>query len=424
MQSSAGQSARALDVCDLRARVTRIVAGTPITDIHTHLYDPAFGDLVLWGIDDLLTYHYLVSESFRYLDIPYKQFWALNKTTQADLIWDALFVQHSPISEACRGVLTVLNRLGLDVKQRDLPAVRRWFAAWKREDYVNRCMELANVQIICMTNSPFDDAERPLWESGFARDKRFKAALRIDFLLVQWDLAVPFLQRSGYDVTLELSSKTLAEIQRFLRDWAKRLNALFVMVSLPPDFAFPSSNITSQLIEKAVVPFCRESGLPFAMMMGVKRGVNAQLQMAGDGMGKADIVALERMLQAFPDVKFLVTMLARENQHELVVLARKYRTLHPFGCWWFLNVPQLIDEITRMRLELLGFSMTPQHSDARVIDQIIYKWDHSKATIAAALADKYLDLAQTGWLVSDAEIERDARDLFGGSFERFLKLSL
>jgi hypothetical protein len=36
------------------------------TDIHTHLYAPSFGKLGLWGIDELLTYHYLEAEFFRY----------------------------------------------------------------------------------------------------------------------------------------------------------------------------------------------------------------------------------------------------------------------------------------------------------------------------------------------------------------------
>src|SRR6266511_14350 len=124
-------------------RVETTVATTPVFDIHTHLYDPAFRDLLLWGIDDLLTYHYLVSEGFRYLDVPYDKFWSLPKTGQADLIWDALFVKHSPVSEACRGVLTTLNRLGLDVKKRDLLALRQWFADWKAEEFVAHCMALA-----------------------------------------------------------------------------------------------------------------------------------------------------------------------------------------------------------------------------------------------------------------------------------------
>src|SRR5438477_10617142 len=140
----------------LARRVEKIVATTPVFDIHTHLYDPAFHALLLWGIDDLLTYHYLVAETFRYFDLPFEKFWSLSKTQQADLIWEALFVQHSPISEACRGVLTTLNLLGLDVKKRDLPALRDWFTGQRVGDYVTRCMELAGVRKIYMTNSPFD----------------------------------------------------------------------------------------------------------------------------------------------------------------------------------------------------------------------------------------------------------------------------
>jgi len=72
-------------------RVERIVANTPVFDIHTHLYDPAFKDLLLWGIDELLVYHYLVAEAFRYLDVPYEQFWTLSRARQAELIWNAWF---------------------------------------------------------------------------------------------------------------------------------------------------------------------------------------------------------------------------------------------------------------------------------------------------------------------------------------------
>src|SRR4051812_33154041 len=85
---------------NLKTQVAKAIAAVPVTDIHTHLYDPAFGELLLWGIDDLLVYHYLVAEAFRYTNIPYEKFWALSKSQQAHLIWDLLFLQHSPISEA------------------------------------------------------------------------------------------------------------------------------------------------------------------------------------------------------------------------------------------------------------------------------------------------------------------------------------
>jgi hypothetical protein len=408
-----------LDRQNLPSVVEKIVATTPVTDIHTHLYDPAFGGLLLWGIDELLVYHYLVAEGFRYFDLPYEKFWSLSKQAQAEMIWEALFVRNSPVSEACRGVLTTLNALGLEPRERDLAALRQWFGKWKVEDYITRCMELAGVSKICMTNSPFDDLERPVWEKGFTRDERFTAALRIDPLLVSWGDTAPVLKNWGYDVGVSLTEKTISEVRRFLDDWTQRIKAHYLMVSLGPEFDFPADTFAARLLEKAVLPHCRDKNLSMALMLGVKRQVNPQLRLAGDGVGLSKLGALDRLCAAFPNNKFLATVLARENQHELCVLARKFRNLHIFGCWWFTNVPHIVEEMTRMRLELVGLSMTPQHSDARVLDQLIYKWRHSRQIIAKVLADKYCDLADTGWNASETEIRRDVQNLFGGAFARF-----
>jgi hypothetical protein len=72
-----------------------------------------------------------------------------------------------------------------------------------------------------------------------------------------------------------------------------------------------------------------------------------------------------------------------------------------------------------MRLELLGLSIIPQHSDARVLEQVIYKWEHSRVTIGQVLADKYCDLVTTGWTVSEEEIRRDVELLYGKNFRDF-----
>jgi hypothetical protein len=173
------------------------------------------------------------------------------------------------------------------------------------------------------------------------------------------------------------------------------------------------------LITEAVLPHCREFGLPFAVMPGVRRGVNPDLKSAGDGVGWTNLSALQNLCGEHSTNKFLATVLARENQHELCVLARKFRNLHIFGCWWFMNIPLLVEEVTRMRLELLGLTFTAQHSDARVLEQLVYKWRHSRPIIARLLVGKYEELGRSGWHPTRAEVERDVRDLFGGAFERF-----
>lgn len=404
----------------VRALVADVVDKAPVYDIHTHLYDRAFGELLLWGIDDLLTYHYLIAESFRWFEMPEEKFWAMSKQQQADAIWEALFIKHSPVSEACRGVLTTLNALGFDVRKRDLPALRQHYARWSVEDFISKAMEVANVRKVCMTNSPFDDLERPVWERGFARDSRFVAALRIDPLLLEWESTVPKLRAWGYEVSADFSGRTFDEVRRFLADWTKRIDSQYCMVSLTPEFQFPANDATAKIIEHAIMPHGRDHGQAFALMIGVRRNVNPRLRLAGDSLGTADVGAVERLCAAFPENKFLCTMLARENQHALCVAARKFRNLHVFGCWWFMNNPSIIEEITRMRLELIGLSCTPQHSDCRVLDQLIYKWGHSRPILAKVLADKYADLAATGWEPTRAEIERDVHGVLGGALEEFV----
>jgi len=402
-----------------RKQVEDAVMAAPVVDIHTHLYDPAFKQLLLSGIDDLLTYHYLVAEAFRYFDIDYEKFWSLPKARQAELIWDTLFIEHSPVSESCRGVLTTLQLLGLDVKRRDLRTVRRWFEQQDPAKHLDRCLELAGVSRILMTNSPFDDMERTVWEKGFNRDDRFVSGLRIDPLLLSWPKTALRLKQWGYNVKPNPDSKSFDQVRAFLADWTRKLKARYLMVSLPAEFEFPADNVTSHLLEQAVLPHCREHGLPLALMPGVRRAANPRLRLAGDGVGLSNLVSLQNLCDQSPDNKFMATVLARENQHELCVLARKFRNLHIFGCWWFTNVPHLVEEMTRMRLELLGLSFTPQHSDARVLEQLVYKWRHSRQIIARVLADKYEALQQTGWRVTRPELERDVKDLFGAAFERF-----
>ncbi len=425
--------------------VSRSISAQSVRDMHTHLYPPAFGTpipnaggpvdpagLLLWGIDELVTYHYLVAEVYRVVPasvLPYEQFWKMSKQQQADHIWKYLFVENTPISEACRGVLTTLQRLGLDPNETTLAPYRKFFAGQEPGRYIDKVMEIANVSSITMTNPVFDDNERNRWlanPSACGGDARFKAVLRIDPLLRNFPAAARKMSEWGYDVQPEIADKTVAEAQRFLRDWIKRQNAIYLALSLPPDFRYPANrddalaSAGQTILEKVVLPVCSERGLPFAMMIGSNLQVNPALRDGGDMVGKSDVLSVVNLCREFPNNKFFVTMLARENQHELCVAARKFGNLMPFGCWWFLNNPSLIEEIERMRLELLGTSFIPQHSDARVLDQLIYKWDHSRRIIGKVLTDKYHDLLATGRRITVEQIERDVRLLLADNFSKFL----
>jgi len=408
----------------LRQTIDAAVAQAKLTDVHTHLYPPCFGDLLLWGIDELITYHYLIAETFRWVEMPYADYRRMPKRDQADLIWKTLFLDNSPIAESCRGVLTALRKLGLDAASRDLVAYRSYFSKMTVAEYVDTVFEVANIKDVIMTNDPFDHAERKVWLESYRPDPRFRAALRIDALLNNWDQNRQRLAGWGYQVEEKLTPKTVGEVRRFLTEWAQRMEVVYMAASLPPTFVIPEKSARGLLVTECVLPVSQELNLPFAMMIGVKKLINPDLQLAGDGIGKASIETIEHLCAHYPRNKFLVTMLSRENQHELAVAARKFGNLMIFGCWWFLNNPSLVDEITRMRLELLGLSFIPQHSDARVLDQLVYKWEHSRRLIASALYDKYSDLVATGWVPTEDEITRDIAKLFGGNFWSFLEKRL
>ena len=406
---------------ELTTAVKEIVARQPITDMHTHLFSPNMnkhGELLLWGVDELVTYHYLIAEVMRWSDITPQAYYALSKPQQADLIWQKLFIEHSPVGEAQRGVLTALRLLGCDVASRDLNTCRQTLANATAESQVDAVLRTANIQHVVMTNDPLDPAERAFWDSGTPLDPRFHAVLRIDPLIFWPERIAPQLRGWGYDVPDEVSN--FGGIKKFLQDWAMRMKPLYMACSVQFDADIAGDSLAANVIREAVLPVCREFQLPFALMIGVDRQVNPPLKSAGDGEGMADLSGLKQLLQQNPDVKFFSTLLARENQHGLVVLGRKFRNLMPFGCWWFMNNPVLIEETTRMRMEMLGTSFILQHSDARILEQLLYKWDHSRQIITKVLIDKYADVMATGWQIERSEIERDVADLLHNNFWRFV----
>ncbi len=389
---------------ELRAQVEIIVNSTPVMDVHTHLFPYEFNEFCLFGIDELLTYHYLTAETLRSVKITHERFWQMSKTDQADLVWQTLFVDNSPTSEAARGIITVLDTFGLDTRAENLGEARAFFNSRRVADHITRVFDIARVSGVVMTNDPFDEAEGEIWKSEVSADTRFKSALRLDRML-----------------NANALTGTITSLRHSLDEWIARMNPVYMGVSLPADFSFPADDTRDRLLREVVLPTAKEHGLAITLMVGVRRRVNPNLREAGDGVGRADVTAVERLCVENPDVKFLATFLSRENQHELCVTARKFNNLMPFGCWWFLNNPSIVSEITRERLELLGTSFIPQHSDARVLEQLIYKWKHARKEIADALADSYERLLGSGRAVTAEEIERDVNRMFSGNFDEWIQ---
>src|SRR5882724_1907258 len=197
------------------------------------------------------------------------------------------------------------------------------------------------------------------------------------------------------------------------------MRPMYMAVSLPDTFLYPAETVGNRLLTEAVLPACLELNLPLSLMIGVRLQVNPALRLAGDALGRADLRSLENLCRTFPENRFLVSVLSRENQHELWVYARKFSNLMPFGCWWFLNNPSIVEEITRERIEMLGTSFIPQHSDARVLEQVIYKWRNTRHILAPILSASYGAIVRDGRSVSRQDIEHDVERFFSSNFIEF-----
>jgi hypothetical protein len=359
------------------------VAAAEVIDLHTHILPPSHGSLCLWGIDELLTYHYLVAEYFMTASASMtpELFYGLTKQNQADLIWQALFIDRSPISEACRGVITTLKSLGLssEVAKRDLGAIRNFYREFQKhgergsDDFCERVFQVSGVRYAIMTNIPFSQMEARYWRGPDKQSysQRFRSALRVDPLL-SGDLTTieAALKTSGYECSLEGA-------RQYLRDWIDTMNPEYVMASTPHDFVFEEGSLVgvsnrrsvntealyepfafakaqspalsikcnsteddtpsivneqSDFLGQVLMKVCEERDLPVALKIGAHRGVNPSLKDAGDGMvAFADAAMLGRLCTKFPKVRFLATFLSRSNQHEAAVLATKFRNLHLYG---------------------------------------------------------------------------------------------
>lgn len=309
-------------------------------------------------------------------------FYALNKREQADIIWKALFIDRSPVSEACRGVVTTLVALGLskEVAARDIEAIRKYYNSFRdrglegTEEFSEMVYAISGVQYAIMTNIPFDSNEAQHWRPK-RKDysDRYRSALRVDPLL-SGDRATieKALKSSGYEATLEGA-------RQYLRDWCDTMKPEYMMASTPHDFVLREGSLAgvkktginedamkqpfafvdqasgndcvvncdgaedeaptvldenSDFLSEVLMKVCEERNLPVALKIGAHRGVNPKLKAAGDGVvAFADAGMLGRLCTRFPKVLFLATFLSRNNQHEAAVLASKFRNLHIYGCW-------------------------------------------------------------------------------------------
>ena len=388
-------------------KLLNIINSTPIFDLHTHLFPPKHEGYFLLCFKNLLNYHYLIAELLTAANIDASTFYSYNDEKKASLIWKELFEKRTPVSEACAGVLSILKELNIEIKNKSFLSICDEYDKKIQSD--KNILKLSNVSSLVMTNNPFDLDEWSLFNTNDWDKKIYLASLRLDDLILDYEEAL----KKAKDQT----SNQKNTIVTYLEKCYSLSNPVYAAVSLNLE---TFHTIFEDSFWKDILVLLENKNLPLSLMLGVKRAVNKDFGLAGDGIGDINLKELSNLCNLFPKNKFLVTCLSLNDQHELTVLARKHPNLRIFGFWWFMNQPTIIKQILKMRIDMLGFSFIPQHSDARVSDQLIYKWNHFKKILHPILLEYYQDLLDKNFPISENILQRDINNLLSGNAKKYI----
>ena len=386
---------------NLKEDLNRIINNTEIFDIHTHLFPSNYKTYHLSGISQVLNYHYLIAELLTSTNVTPNFFYNLNNKDRAKIIWEELFLKQTPVSEACKGVLTILSSFSIDYSSKSFDQINREYLALNLSD--QDILNSSKISNLVMTNNPFDLDEWKLFEKKDWNSNVYLASLRLDDILLDYNKCIMIAKNKIQD---NLNERDL--IIKYLDIAYEQSNPIYAALSLNKD---QFSTLLDNKIFLYILEWLKLKNLPLSLLLGVKRQVNKEFLLAGDGIDRIDLSCLSKLCNKYSKNKFLCSCLSLNDQHELTVLGRKHSNLRIFGFWWFMNQPTLIEMIMNLRVELLGFNFIPQHSDARVTDQLIYKWSHFKVILNKVLFSHYSELILKGLKLSEEKISEDVTRL-------------
>jgi len=369
--------------------IEKFVNSTPIFDVHTHLFPSKFEKFYNVGLVKLLNYHYLKAELFSLGKINIKNFNKLSDHKKALIIWNNLFLNRYPFSTATQGILKILQIYGVnDVNQKFETIFKITNENQLSEGDI---FQITGVKQVVMTNNPFNKKENIILR--FNKDKRYLPSIRIDDLFNVTKNTI-----ASYNLkTFDNIKKTI----NFITDIIRSIKPTYFSLSTENFKEF-----NEELFFKNFFLLLRQNNTPMMLLIGVKRGVNKLYSEAGDGIGTVDLNKLENILIKFPKNKFLVSCLDLKDQFRLSVIARKFQNLKIVGFWWFNNNESIIENVLKQRFELLGDNFILQHSDARIIDQLVYKWLDFKSVYIKVMVEKYNKLLSLGYKIKASDLEK------------------
>lgn len=381
-----------------------------IVDVHQHLNPVA---LAPRAIDDIIFYHYLVTEliaagvprdkmySLKGIErlkesLPYMKyirstttFWCLRKILSDLYGVDVRDITEDNMDIIVRSIESVLGNemRALDILKNRVPIYKSF-----------------------LTLNPLEPIP------SYDRDI-FVGALRMDPL-------IPNLSKENLE-SLEKVSGIEIKRPRDLREGILSVMNRFssyikaVTISLQPDDTFlslyPSENhvepylkvvkaggvldqfgrnIVSAYIFNTIAEYVKERKIVVQLMLGVKRPVpgadphDYAITIANPNQ----LLDLVTMLSRYPDIDFDIFIADATMNHMLTVIAKNYPNVFLSGYWWYSMYPEIIRSYLRIRLQMLPYNKIGGFfSDAYVADWVYGKAVLAKTQIAYVLTEMVIE---------------------------------
>jgi len=421
----------------LAERLYSEIVRIPLIDPHTHIdaSDPASRSLA-----DILGYHYYTelahSTGMDRADMD-PSLEPRERVRRLCLRLPALAntVQHSWLLE--------ISRLLLDLPLQRIDGTN-WEALWEAAQkkmsgpgWPEEVLRRSNIEKVFLTNR-FDD---PL--EGFDTG-RFIPCLRCDdlvFRLHDPDVAGRLRKTTGIQVeNLTTLRRALeAVVSRFRARGAKAL-----ALSLPPEFspepesegsagaalskALSGRRANSQDRERlarhvlwVLADLAQETGLPFDLMIGVSRHVYESGVPQGTDLfdRRTSLYQYRALFNAFPRVLFPVSVLAHDQNPELVAYAWIFPNVVAMGHWWYSNIPAFIAQDARSRLQAVpAAKQIGYYSDMYKLEFGLPKFNMYRKVLAQVLAEDFVQ----GRGFGEEEAIALARTVLRDNVERIYKV--
>jgi glucuronate isomerase len=307
------------------------------------------------------------------------------------------------------------------------------FAKMSQPDWEQQVLTASKLEAVFLTND-FDDALE-----GFDT-QRYVPCLRTDELVFHFfkpAVRQRLTECSGQQIH-GLSDLRQAIAQRFQHfvDHGVRACA----ISLPPHFtptniSDPDAEIALKHIlqsgeqssadDRAVLGYwvfwqlamnCVQHSLPFDLMIGVNRAVYPSGVYQGQDLydSRVSLIQYRELFNAFPTVKFPVSVLASVTNQELVSYSWIFPNVITNGHWWYSNTPSFITRDLTARMEAIPRNkQIGYYSDMYKLEFALPKFNMFKRCLASVLADRFI-IAQ-GW--SETRAIELGRQLLRGNVE-------